>query len=116
LITIPQRKDEAPIIFPTFKSFKVVTSRREKNSPALPTGFCSAAICVATLLGISGDGAVAVEKSAACEFLADAVEDLWDRVGVSMSVVTGKYKNVLLLSDDSQRMVIDKTESGLQGW
>jgi hypothetical protein len=115
LISSSQRKDEAPIVFPMFKSFKVVTSRREKNSPASPTGFCSAAICVATLLSISGDGAVALEKSAECEFLADAVENLWDKVGVRMAVVASKYKSVILLSGNMQRMAIDETESRLQG-
>jgi hypothetical protein len=85
-----QRKDEAPIIFPKFMSFKVITSRMEKNSPASPTGFCSAAVYIATLLGMSKDGGVVVEKSAECEYLADAVEDLWDRVGVRMGIVAGE--------------------------
>jgi hypothetical protein len=91
MLMIVRRKDEAPIIFPAFTSFKIVTARKEKHSPASPTGFCSAAVCVATLLGMSEEGAVIVEKSAECEFLADAVEDLWDRVGVSMGAIAGEY-------------------------
>jgi hypothetical protein len=40
---------------------------------------------------MSEEGVVIVEKSAGCEFLADAVEDLWDRVGVRMGAVAGEY-------------------------
>jgi hypothetical protein len=86
-----RRKDEAPFLFPTYTSFKIVTARKEKNSPASPTSFCSAPVCVATLLGMSEEGAVIVEKSTGCEFLTDAVEDLWDRVGVRMGAVAGEY-------------------------
>jgi hypothetical protein len=93
---IVRRKDEAPIIFPAFPSFKIVTARKEKNWPASPTGFCSAPVCVATLLGMSEEGAVIVEKSTECEFLADAVEDLWDRVGVRMGAVAGEYDYLFL--------------------
>jgi hypothetical protein len=39
---------------------------------------------------MSKDGGVVVEKSAECEYLADAVEDLWDRVGVRMGIVAGE--------------------------
>jgi hypothetical protein len=46
---------------------------------------------VATLLGISEKDGVVVEKSAEYEYLADAVEDLWERIGVRMGVVVGKY-------------------------
>jgi hypothetical protein len=91
MLMIVRRKDEAPILFPTYMSFKIVTACKEKNSPASPTDFCSAVRCVATLLGISEEGAVIVEKSAECEFLADAVEDLWDRVGVRTGAVAGEY-------------------------
>jgi hypothetical protein len=83
-------KDEAPIAYPAFTHFKIVTSRRDKASPASPREFCSTTVCVAALLGISQDGGVVVEKSTECEYLADAVEDLWEKIGVRMGVLAGK--------------------------
>jgi hypothetical protein len=32
-----------------------------------------------------------VDKSTECEYLADAVEDLWETVGMRMGVVAGEF-------------------------
>jgi hypothetical protein len=73
-------KDEASIVHPTFSKFHVITSRKNRMCPESPGSFCNATVHTANVLGITADGNSVLEESAECEYLADAVEDLWEKV------------------------------------
>ncbi|KAF2832913.1 FAD/NAD(P)-binding domain-containing protein [Ophiobolus disseminans] len=72
--------DEAPIIFTESKNFKVITTRVNKTCFATPTGFCDSVVCTAMLVAGSAAEWRVLEKSEEHEYLADAVEDVWQKV------------------------------------
>jgi hypothetical protein len=65
----------------------ISTSRSTNESPA----FCSAAVHTAMLLTLHADNETwtALEKSDECEYLADAVESLWEKVLTGAGKLTG---------------------------
>ncbi|KAF1915126.1 hypothetical protein BDU57DRAFT_576452 [Ampelomyces quisqualis] len=73
--------EQASLAIVVATDFRVFTARRNKNFPASPTSFRNTAVYVATLIGgCEGGAAVVVERSEECEYLADAMEDLWEKV------------------------------------
>lgn len=54
-------------------------SRKEKTCPASPNGICDTTVHVARLLRGSRRGDVVVAESEECDYLADDVENLWEK-------------------------------------
>jgi hypothetical protein len=79
--------DEASSLYLTQTNFRVVTARKLRVCPASPNSFCNASVHVATL--VAGATAVVLQGKES-EFLADAVEDLWEKVLGKMGVVAGE--------------------------
>jgi hypothetical protein len=71
---------EAPLLFPGFAHFKVVTARKYKNCDAAPAGFCDSAVHTAILIAGSESEWRVLETSEERECLVDAVEELWENV------------------------------------
>lgn len=71
--------DDARLIYPEVRDFKVIVSRRDKTCLASPKGFCDASVHLATLLVHADEGSVVLNESGKCECLADAVENLWEK-------------------------------------
>jgi hypothetical protein len=64
---------------PALDKFRVVTSRKFRVCPASLHNFCNATVHIATL--VAGTESTVVQQGKECEFLADAVEDLWETCG-----------------------------------
>ncbi|KAH7086003.1 hypothetical protein BKA63DRAFT_549007 [Paraphoma chrysanthemicola] len=77
-----------------YQVFKVATARARKSSPAALNSFCKTITHTAVLLGmeVNERGWTVLEKSDECEYLSDAVEDLWGRVMGTMSGLVGGCK------------------------
>lgn len=72
-------------------NFRIIAARKSKLCPASPTSFCNTAVYIATLTGTSeGGGDIVIEQGEECEYLADAVEDLWERVLMKVGEETGR--------------------------
>jgi hypothetical protein len=79
--------DEASSLYLAQTIFRVVTARKLRVCPASPNSFCNASVHVATL--VAGAAAVVLQGKES-EFLADAVEDLWEKVLEKTGVVAGE--------------------------
>jgi hypothetical protein len=77
------------MVYPTLAEFRVVTSRKFRICPASPNTFCNATVHVATL--VTGAGSTVVQQGRECEYLADAVENLWEKMLEKAGGVVGKY-------------------------
>jgi hypothetical protein len=74
----------------TFSKFHVITSRKNRMCLASPSSFCNDTVHTANLFGITADGSTVLQESAECEYLADAVEDLWEKVLETVGEQAGK--------------------------
>jgi hypothetical protein len=82
--------EEASIAYLGLSDFHIVTARK---NPASPANLCEGTVHVMCLVAGSSDGIMVVARSSACEYLADAVEDLWEQV--LLKIGTGKFLKIL---------------------
>jgi hypothetical protein len=82
--------DEASTAYPELSAFHIVTARK---NPASPAKLCEVTVHAIFLVAASSDGSMVVARSSACEYLADAVEDLWEQV--LLKIGTGRFLKIL---------------------